>query len=123
MFEDLLDPFQPCTRHIVPLSFSISRYEDDPALSNSEKINYTGAAAFPFALGCPPQLAASSGSRDNITGFGMIAQKGLKGEKLAVGKESVSQLIKRRQFYELPKHNKVYGNAVYEVNKKRGFES
>jgi len=117
MFEDLLDSFQPRARHIVPLSFSISRYENDPALCNPEKINYTGAAPFPFALGCPPQLSASAGSRNNITGFGMITEKGLKGEKLVVGKESVSQLIKGRQFYELPKHVKLYGIAVYEIKK------
>lgn len=117
MFEYLLDVFQPRARHIVPLSFSVSCNQDYPTLCNPEKINYTGASAFPFALRCPAQLSASSGSRNNITGFRMITEKSLKSEKLGVGKKSVSQLIKGRQFYKIPKHVKVYGNAVYKVKK------
>lgn len=34
-----------------------------------------------------------------------------------VGKQRVSQFCERRQFNELPEHDQIYGNAVYEVKK------
>ena len=58
--EHLLDLFEPCAGHIVALSLSIGGDQNNLPLCNPEKINYPGAAAFPFPFGGPSQLAATA---------------------------------------------------------------
>jgi hypothetical protein len=116
--EHLLDSLEPCAGHIVALSLSIGGDQNNLPLCNPEKIDYPGAASFPFPLGGPAQLAATACSRDDVTCVGMIEKKILQSEKLLVGKEIISQLSKRRQLNELPQHNLIYGNAVQAVKQK-----
>jgi hypothetical protein len=116
--EHLLDSLEPCAGHIVALSLSISGDQNNLPFCNPEKIDYPGAAAFPFPFGGLSQLAATACTGDDVTCVGMIEQKRLQSEKLLVGKEIIFQLGKRRQLNELPQHNLIYGNAVQAVKQK-----
>jgi hypothetical protein len=117
MLQYLLDTFEPRARHIAALTFAVGSDQNDLALHRPEEIDNPCATPFSLALGDPAQFAAATVSGYEVSCFGLIAQKSLKSKKLVVGKERVSQLSKWGQFYELPKHESLYGNAVYNVKK------